>query len=282
MARATTGERALSFDSVADEYDRVRPGYPAEIVDAACSIAGLGAGSRVLEIGCGTGKLTESLAARELRVEAVDPGARMIAAARRRVGPDADVDFHPGRFEEVELQPGAFAAAFSATAFHWVDASIGWPKVARLLQPGGVFALLTHIGFSPLDEELHAVWTDVRPESLGWVPRDRQTFFDGIDARLGNVSDVWAWINQRDDLARAEAAGLFTDTRLTTVASDERETAEHLVAVTRTTSMYLGLEAADRKRLEEGLTEVVEKAGGSFPLTLYALLVTARAATDGD
>ena len=80
-----------------------------------------------------------------------------------------------------------------------------------MLQPGGVFALLTHVGFSPLDEQIHAVWTDVRSESLQWVPRDRETLFAGIEARLGNVSEVWAWLNQRDTLARDETAELFTE-----------------------------------------------------------------------
>ena len=270
-------ERGTLFDRVAEDYDRVRLDYPAALVDTACSIAGLRPGSPVVEIGCGTGKLTAALAERELQVEAVDPGVQMIDVARRRVGSSADVRFRIGRFEDVELSPGGFAAAFSATAFHWVDPSVGWAKVARLLQPGGVFGLLTHVGFSPLDEQLHAVWTDVRPQSREWVPRDRQTFFDGIESRLGNVSEAWAWLNQRDALAREEVASLFTDARLTTVAADEQETAEHLVAVTRTTSMYLGLGASDRQRLEKGLAAVVDGAGGSFPLTIYGVLITARA-----
>ena len=58
-------------------------------------------GACVLEIGCGTGLLTEMLVARGLRVEAVDPGPSMVDAARRRVG-DADVRFHLGRFEDVD------------------------------------------------------------------------------------------------------------------------------------------------------------------------------------
>jgi ubiquinone/menaquinone biosynthesis C-methylase UbiE len=268
----------LAFDGVADEYDRVRSGYPPELVDAACSIGGLAPGSRVLEIGCGTGKLTEELAARGLHVEAVDPGVRMVELARRRVGDAANVTFRIGRFEDAEFPAGGFAAVFSATAFHWVDASVGWKKVVRVLQPGGMLALLTHLGFSPIDEQLHAVWTDVRPESLEWVPRDPQTCFDGIESRLDDVSAVWAWVNQREDLAREEAADLFTDVRTTTMASEEQETAEHLIAVMRTTSMYLGLDSRDRQRLERGLTAVIEEAGGSFPLALYALLVTARAA----
>ena len=152
-----TAERGLLFDGVAEEYDRVRSDYPAEIVDAACAIAELERGSPVLEIGCGTGKLTEALALRSLHVEAVDPGARMVDVARRRVGSSADVNFRIGRFEDLELPAGTFAAAFSATAFHWVEPSIGWAKVADALRPGGVFALLTHAAFSPLDEPLHAV-----------------------------------------------------------------------------------------------------------------------------
>jgi len=43
--------------------------------------------------------------------------------------------------------------------------------------------------------------------------------------------------------------------------------------------MYLGLDGSERKRLEQGLTAVVEEAGGSYPLRLHALLVTARAAS---
>ena len=170
-----TSERGLLFEGVAEEYDRVRSDYPAEIVDAACAIAGLEPGSPVLEIGCGTGKLTEALVERSLHVEAVDPGAGMIEVARRRVDSAADVNFLVGRFEDVELPAGTFAAAFSATAFHWVDPTIGWAKVADLLRPGGTFALLTYTGFSPLDKQIHAVWTDVRPESREWTPRDEKT-----------------------------------------------------------------------------------------------------------
>src|SRR3954452_2757787 len=142
-----TAERGLLFDGAAEEYDRVRSDYPAEIVDAACTIAGLEPGSPVLEIGCGTGKLTEALVERSLTVDAVDPGAGMIEVARRRVGSAADVNFLVGRFEDVELPEAPFAAAFSATAFHWVDPALGWSKVAGLLRPGGTFALLTYVGF---------------------------------------------------------------------------------------------------------------------------------------
>jgi ubiquinone/menaquinone biosynthesis C-methylase UbiE len=87
MASAET-ERPLGevFDSVAEDYDLVRRGYPAVLVDAAILRGGLKSGSRVFEVGCGTGKLTELLAARTLNVDAVDSGPRMIEQAKRRSG----------------------------------------------------------------------------------------------------------------------------------------------------------------------------------------------------
>jgi len=47
------------FDEVATEYDRSRPTYPDELVAHACQIAQIGSGDRVLEVGCGSGQLTQ-------------------------------------------------------------------------------------------------------------------------------------------------------------------------------------------------------------------------------
>lgn len=273
-----TAERGRLFEGIAEEYDRGRLGYSDEIVDAACAIAGLGPGSNVLEIGCGTGKLTEALARRSLHVEAVDPGEPMVEVARRRVGSDAEVNFHIGRFEDVEFPDDAFAAAFSATAFHWVDPAVGWAKVARVLQPDGVFGLITYAGFSPLDEQVHEVWTSVSPESAAWELRDRKTLFEGIEARLGNMSEAWAFMTQKETLARPEAAELFTDVRLTTRVEEMVETTQTLVSFMQTTSMYLSLAADAQARLVEGLTAVAEGAGGSYLLTIHYVLVSGRKA----
>src|SRR5437868_4826158 len=124
-------ERGLVFDRVAEEYDRVRPGYPAELIDSALAGAEI---RRVLEVGCGTGQLTGALAARGLEVEAVEPGANLAALARRRV---PGLRVHSRRFEDVALPEAAYDAVFSATAFHWVDPAVGWAKAARILRPGG-------------------------------------------------------------------------------------------------------------------------------------------------
>src|SRR5207245_8940112 len=111
------------FDEVADEYDRTRPMYPDALVDRACEVAGLGSGDPVLEIGCGTGQLTRSLAARGLRVTAVEPGGNLIRLAGQNLAGTGtgSVELVNARFEDAALPSGYFRAVFSASALHWVD-----------------------------------------------------------------------------------------------------------------------------------------------------------------
>jgi ubiquinone/menaquinone biosynthesis C-methylase UbiE len=265
-------ERGLLFETVAEEYDRVRPTYPPELVDIAC--AGLDSSSRVLEVGCGTGKLTRDLAQRRFTLDAVDPGEGMLAVARR-AAPDAT--FHRARFEDVELPEGTFDAVFSATAFHWVDPRIGWAKVARLLRPGGTFALLTHTADTtgPMYDAFRASWREAVPDGPEWAPRTIDEQLAGAEARRDNVSEVWAWFCHRE-LRVPEAAELFEDVRIATEARDLDETADEALAHLRTTSQYLHLDQPRRDRLEERQREIIDAAGG-YRDTIYALLVTARA-----
>jgi ubiquinone/menaquinone biosynthesis C-methylase UbiE len=263
---------------VAEEYDRARPDYPAELVDAACSAGALARGSHVVEVGCGTGKLAVALAERGLRVEAVDPGAELVEIAKQRVG-SASVRFHVTRFEDAALPDASFEAVFSAAAFHWVDPAIGWSKVARLLKPSGVLALLGHTGgpnLLRLPAGL-AAWHEVVPEAATWRPRDAETLWAGVDARRQNVSELWAWL-ERHDLGRVEAAQLFEEADVTRLPMELESTTAEALAFVRTTSVYLSLDSDRRELLERRLSTVLEDSGGTYRWESSAVLVTARVA----
>jgi 2-polyprenyl-3-methyl-5-hydroxy-6-metoxy-1,4-benzoquinol methylase len=74
------------FDSVTELYEASRLSYPGEIAEFAVATAGLVAGSAALEVGCGTGQLTEPLAGFGFSLTAIDIGRSMIATARHRSG----------------------------------------------------------------------------------------------------------------------------------------------------------------------------------------------------
>jgi cyclopropane fatty-acyl-phospholipid synthase-like methyltransferase len=68
-----------TFDSAADLYQRARPEYPEALFDTLAELAGLGAGDRLLEVGCATGKATIPLARRGFRITCIEIGPRLAA-----------------------------------------------------------------------------------------------------------------------------------------------------------------------------------------------------------
>ncbi|MFD7134539.1 class I SAM-dependent methyltransferase [Streptomyces sp. NPDC059894] len=133
---------ARIFDEDAELYDRARPGYPAELYDDLAGLAGIRTGSRVLEVGCGTGQATVPLAARGCRITAVEAGPRMAAVARRNLAGAAAVEVVTARFESWPLPPEPFDAVVSATAFHWIDPAVRVARAADALRPGGALAVV--------------------------------------------------------------------------------------------------------------------------------------------
>jgi SAM-dependent methyltransferase len=274
------------FDDVAAQYDAIRPTYPGELVDAALAAGALGDQSTVLEIGSGTGKLTELLVARGLRVRAIEPGANLVLAARMRLGLAGDaVQFDIARFEDAKLPPGAFDAVFSATAFHWIDPQVGWAKAASLLKPGGLLALLTHIDVhdersAALEHQFTEMLRTYAPEMADERehPRTHEVLVGGVDARAGNASEAWDWIMSqgRHAMAVPEAATLFGDVQVATVVERMEDSADDVLAHLRTTSLYFMVEPARREAFEQDHRRLIEGAGGTLQWTRGTVLMTAR------
>lgn len=131
-----------TFDEDAELYDRARPGYPPKLYADLAELAGASPGSRVLEVGCGTGQATVPLAGQGCRITAVEAGLHMAAVARRKLAGAADVDVVTARFESWPLPPEPFDAVVSATAFHWIDPSVRVARAADALRPGGALAVV--------------------------------------------------------------------------------------------------------------------------------------------
>jgi SAM-dependent methyltransferase len=130
------------FDRVAPLYDRIRPAYPPELFDDLAELAGIGPGSRVLEIGCGTGQATAELARRGYDVLAVELGARLAAVAAARLA-GTSVRIEVADFDRWDTTERGFDVVFAATAFHWLDPATKFDRTAALLRPGGVLATVT-------------------------------------------------------------------------------------------------------------------------------------------
>ena len=134
-----------TFDEAASLYDEVRPGYPEDLFDDIVSLSGIPAGGRILEIGCGTGQATVPFARRGYHILCIELGENMAALARRNLKGYPQAEVRTGAFEESSLQEEAFDLAISATAFHWLDPAVVYPKAATALRVGGSLALFWNV-----------------------------------------------------------------------------------------------------------------------------------------
>jgi SAM-dependent methyltransferase len=128
-------ERARAFGLVAAEYERGRPGYAAEAIGWLLGDQPLG----VVDLGAGTGKLSEALVAAGHRVTAVEPLAEMRAILQDRVPGARALD---GTAEETGLPDACADAVVAGSAFHWFDRARAFPEIIRILRAPGVVGLL--------------------------------------------------------------------------------------------------------------------------------------------
>ena len=125
------------FTARSDDYSRFRPSYP----DAAVSWlkAKTTTGSRVLDVGAGTGIFTRGLLAHFENVSAVEPNADMREKFRINL---PQIPCSDGSGEATEMPDGSFDLITVAQAFHWLDAAKFKLEASRILRPGGLIAII--------------------------------------------------------------------------------------------------------------------------------------------
>jgi SAM-dependent methyltransferase len=173
MANQDRPDLGRVFDEVPELYDRVRPGYPDQLFADLATLTRTSAGTPVLEVGCGTGQATRSLAALGCPVTAVEPGPGMAALTRRRLAGARDVEVETSRFEEWDDRGRHYGVLVAAQSWHWVDPSVGWRRAHDVLRPGGWMALLGHVVVRrPGEPEVYAETADLHgryaPGNPGW------------------------------------------------------------------------------------------------------------------
>ena len=130
----------MSFAVGADAYDRFMGRYSVPLASQLADFAGVAAGQRVLDVGCGPGALTTELVGRlgPSAVAAVDPSEPFVAAARER---HAGVTVRRATAEELPFADHEFDAALAQLVVHFMaDPVAGLREMARVTRKGGVVA----------------------------------------------------------------------------------------------------------------------------------------------
>ena len=163
------------YQTGAAAYERARPGYAPEAIAALVAELGIGPGTRVVDVGAGTGKLTRQLVDTGARLVAVEPMAAMREQFSRTL---PGVEVLAGTAEALPLPDASVHAAVVGQAWHWFDAAAALGELTRVVDRdrGGGLALL----FNDFDRSVP--WA----ASLAQI-RDRRAPADLPDPRTG----VW-------------------------------------------------------------------------------------------
>ncbi|MBI4576652.1 MAG: methyltransferase domain-containing protein [Planctomycetes bacterium] len=160
------------FTGTADDYHRYRPTYPAALLDWVLATAGVEAGSRVCDLGCGTGISTRLMAERGLEVVGVDPNESMLEVARREGGP---ARYLRGEAAATGLPDGWAHLATAAQSFHWFELGPTLRELARILRPGARTAAFWNVrARSPFLDDYEALLVRRSPD-YSEIPRPVDT-----------------------------------------------------------------------------------------------------------
>jgi SAM-dependent methyltransferase len=125
-------------------------------------LAGLQAGDRVIEIGCGTGQATLPLAERGLAITGVELGPMLAAIVRRRLTQFPAAEIVTGSFEEWQPQDTMYDAVVAFSSLHWIDPQLRYSKPCGLLRSGGAMAVAGCLWSRPTDAG--GFWRDVQAD----------------------------------------------------------------------------------------------------------------------
>ena len=236
----------------ADTYDRSSEPQQAWASEVLARLAGIAQDATVLDVGCGTGRVTEALLTLvpRGRVLALDASSDMVVLARRRLGDRAQV----WRQDALDLELDEPVDAILSTAtLHWVtDHERLWGRLAGALRPGGMLEIQCggEGNINGVREVIETVARESARELVGWSP--------------------WVFAGPQKTEVRLREAG-FTATRCWL---EERPTYPRDVAAFVTTSIL----AAHLARLPEKCRErfvAAVLAGVRLPLDYVRLNVSA-------
>ncbi len=252
-------EQRLVFGEVAELYHRTRPGYPSELVQAVVAATGVAA-PRAVEIGAGTGKATVLLAPLCSSLVVVEPSEPMAAIAAAQIGDAGHVSVVTATFEAWQPDDATeqLDLVVSAQAWHWVDHTVGLPKVGALLRPGGVFAVF---------------WNRPLPP-VGAINAAVQGVYDSVAPDLP-VKRPWEF-TLRDDVARLRAAPWVDTVDEAVFAHAVTYTTAEYLDLMRTQSDHRMMDEARHDRLLAGLQHVIDEHGGNIRIGYEARLVMAH------
>jgi SAM-dependent methyltransferase len=260
-------EQRFTFDGIADLYDRYRPGYPEALFDDLVLLSGLSPSDAILEIGCGTGQATSSLARRGYAMSCLEPAPRLASIARKNLAEYSGIDVICETFEAWRCEIAAYGLVFSAQAFHWLSPEIRFTKSAEALQPGGSLAVIGNapvVDRSPHGDAGGALRAALDDAYSRYAPSLIELPVTGWYAKDGPIAQLFS------------ASGCFEPAVARRYRWSHRYDTSDYLGLMATHSDHRLLPTEQRERLHDAIGAALEGSGGGIEVRYEANLYVAK------
>ena len=194
----------------------------------------------------------------------------MAALARQRLASFLNVEVETSSFENWDDRGRRFDVLVAASAWHWVDPSIGWRRAHDVVLPGGWMALLGNVVVRrPGEPEVYAATADLHerfaPGNPDWGDPPLEDEVRATDAGWGPPNDP---------------DGLFGPTIVRWYPSVQRFDGEGFADLLRSTSVYRQLDSARREQLLDAIAERIRTRMDNRALRRYLSVLRIGRRTD--
>lgn len=245
-----SGGLQWTFDSEAEKYEKMRPGYVPELYEDIWQYIPIERSSRVVEIGIGGGQATLPVLMKGCKVTAVECGGNLAELCRLKFREFPDFLVVTSKFEEFKCESNSCDLVYCASAFHWIPEETGYEKVYDILRSGGAFARFANHpyiekGRGGLGETLQQIYSLYMPGSSS--PGEYR---------------------EEDARRRAETALKygFTDISCRLYHRTRVFTAEEYTALLGTYSDHIAIEEQKRRKFFSEIERAIHHSGGQITL----------------
>ncbi len=244
-----------TFDTVADTYEKLRPGYVDELHQTIFEYIPINNTSRVVEIGIGGGQATLPIIKTGCNLTAVDYGENFCEICREKFKEYPNFSAVSGKFEDIDFG-GEYDLIYSASAFHWIPEEIGYKKVYDMLKDGGVFARFANHPFRDkgkpeLSKEMDRIYAEYYYKYHNKEPKSPVEYTDG---------------QAHDRALIAEKYG-FTDVQYKLFYRTRIFSAKEYIMLLGTYSDHIAIEDTIRNEFFSKIEDAINRHGGE--ITIY-------------
>lgn len=250
-----------TFAAGGDAYDAFMGRYAAPLAPLLADLAGVTAGQRALDVGCGTGALTAELVRRlgAERVAGCDPSPAMLATCRERL---ADVELAQAPAEALPFDDATFDVVLAQLVLHFAtDAERAVQEMRRVVVPGGRLAACVW-DFEGGMQMLRHFW-DAAVAVDGTAPDELRTMRFGRSGELSALFRSAGLMDLREETLTVESS----------YDSFEELWATLLNGVGPAGAYAVGLPQEQREALRSAYQERVSPTAGAFSLRAVARAV---------